>query len=83
MQVAMATTSDNPYNPFDQFEKWNAYDISHGYNTCAYLDRVSYDTPSMSERERAMAIELAVDEIVDLNLTGNYVKVVKEVDDPL
>lgn len=83
MTLSMVTTSDNPYNPFDQFKQWNAFDIAHGYNTCAYLDRVSYDTPSMSEKERAMSIEAAVDEIVKLNLTGNYVKVTKEVDDLL
>ena len=36
----MLTTIDNPYNPFTNFDEWWAFDISHGYNTCAYLSRI-------------------------------------------
>lgn len=34
------TTFDNPFDPYTQFNEWNAYDIQLGYNTCALVDRV-------------------------------------------
>lgn len=46
----MLTTIDNPYNPHTNFDEWFAFDVSHGYNTCAYIARMadafgaSYDT---------------------------------------
>lgn len=82
MRVAMATTIDNPYDPFDQFKEWYAYDTQHGYNTCAYMDRLTHTADAMSEREVNDEIESVVDEIVSMNLNGLYVKVCKEVDDP-
>lgn len=36
----MLTTIDNPYNPYTNFNEWYAFDVSHGYNTCAYLSRM-------------------------------------------
>ena len=37
----MLTTIDNPFNPFDQFDEWFAYDVSKGYHTCSYLARIA------------------------------------------
>ena len=31
----MLTTSDNPYNPFTQFDEWQMFDSLQGYNTCS------------------------------------------------
>lgn len=75
MEVHMLTTEDNPYNPFTQFDEWNAWDISHGYNTCAYLARIAKTSPEISAAQTQRAVDDAIDEIVYLNLTGNYIKV--------
>ena len=77
MEVYMLTTKDNPYSPFTQFDEWNAWDMSHGYNTCAYLARISKDSPDLSPSQMERSVEDAIDEIVYFNLTGNYVKVSK------
>lgn len=37
----MLTTVDNPYNPFDDFDKWLNYDILKGYNCCGIVARIA------------------------------------------
>ena len=74
----MLTTKDNPFSPFTQFDEWYAYDTSMQYNTCAYLDRVTRTSNELSDVDEALAIETAMNEIVALNITGNYIKVTKE-----
>ena len=43
------TTEDNPYDPFDEFDEWFAFDVSQGYHTCAYLARVVATSTELSE----------------------------------
>jgi hypothetical protein len=78
MQDVMLTTEDNPFDPFDQFEEWFQFDIARGYNTCAYIARVTITSPDLSLPDQRVAIEAAMDEIVDYNVTGNYLKVFKK-----
>ncbi len=77
-QVAL-TTEDNPFDPFDSPTEWSRYDTLKGYNTPAYLARVVVDSNELNETQRTIAIELAIDEIISLNLTGKYKKVVREI----
>jgi len=72
---SMLTTSDNPYNPFTHFDEWNAWDISHGYHTCEYLARVVRESPDLSPAQIQESVDDAIDEIIDFNLTGNYIRV--------
>lgn len=78
LEDSMLTTLDNPYNPFTQFEEWNAFDQGLGYYTLSYLARVAKTSDELSEADEDLAIDQAMDEILSLNLTGNYVKVIKE-----
>lgn len=77
----MLSTSDNPYNPFKQFNEWYTYDTTHGYNTLSYLARIALTSNELTEEENQKIIDQAVNEIIDLNLTGNYVRVYDE--DPI
>lgn len=74
-EEVMLTTSDNPYNPFTQFDDWYAYDVAIGHNTCSYLSRIAKSSDELSETEEIIAINEAIDEILELNITGLYVKV--------
>ena len=74
-EEVMLTTSDNPYNPFTQFREWYDYDLSVGHNTCSYLSRITISSDELSEEEELQAINEAIDEIIELNITGLYVKV--------
>lgn len=78
MQQSMLTTTDNPYNPFTQFDDWYAYDTNQGYHTCSYLARIAVTSDELSEAEQDNAIESAIDEIVKLNVLGIYRKVTED-----
>ena len=84
MARAMVTTTDNPFDPFVQFERWRAYDECEGnYFTLNYLARVAVTSPDLTEFEMERAIENACDEICDMDLryispvTGEEVGYVK------
>ena len=76
MARVLLTTTDNPYDPHTQFYEWYAYDLSMGYDTCGYLARVTLTSESLSETDNELAIEQAIDEIIELNVRGIYKKVV-------
>lgn len=76
MAAVFLTTLDNPYDYFTQFDEWYAFDIEKGYNTCNYLARIALTSTEMSDKDYEKAVEDAVDEIVRLNITGNYKKIV-------
>ena len=72
------STFDNPYDPIDDFASWYKYDMEKGYNSCAYLSRIAKTSDSLSDQENSEEIERAIDEIVKLDFTNLYFKVVKE-----
>jgi hypothetical protein len=74
----MLTTVDNPFNPFTRFDEWLAYDIGKGYNTTSFLDRIARVSNDLSEADQALAIQQAIDEIVDENVSGMWRKVSKD-----
>ena len=77
--VAMLTTIDNPYDPFTQYEEWDAYDQQMGYYSCSYLARLAYISDDLSRADRAKIIEEAIDEIISYDVVGFYKKVTKQV----
>ena len=66
----LLTTTDNPYNPFTQFDEWFMFDVQKGYNTCGYLDRIMASSHNLGEEEERQATLTAMKEIVKLNLYG-------------
>lgn len=79
MIVAMLTTVDNPYDPFDQFKEWFNFDVSKGYHSIDLVGRVVRSSEEISEADQALAIEQGIDEIVEENLLGIYRKVTRQV----
>lgn len=74
MNESMLSTVDNPFNPVTQFDEWNVWDQSAGYNTLAYLARVVVTSDELSPTLQSQATEDAIDEIVTEN-SGLYIKV--------
>ena len=77
MKKVMLTTIDNPYNPFDEFDKWFLYDVEKGYNSCGYLARIARTSEQFSDLENDEEIERAIDEIIQYDFRNIYVKVKK------
>jgi hypothetical protein len=81
MIATMLTTTDNPFNPFEQYDDWQFYDEQQGYYTCAYLARIVRTSDELSDVDEMQAIDQAIDEILKLNVLGIYTKVTKQIDD--
>lgn len=75
------TTTDNPFDPFTQFDEWNRFDEDAGYYSNAYLARIAKTSDELSVADETLAIDAAIDEIVRYNITGRYKKVTKELSD--
>lgn len=81
MALHMLTTVDNPYDPFTQFDEWDAEDRRLGYFTSSLLARVTITSDDLSEVDQDLDIERAIDEIVKENVSGMHRKVeYKEID---
>lgn len=71
----MLTTVDNPFDPSTQFDDWYAFDTAKGYYTIAFLARIVRTSDELSEADQSLAIEQAIDEIVNENVSGMHKKV--------
>lgn len=71
----MITTIDNPYSPFNDFKNWYLFDVQKGYNTCAYLARITKTCEQFTAYENAIEIENAIDEMIEHDFRNIYVKV--------
>lgn len=69
------TTIDNPYNPFTQFDLWNKFDMSKGYNTLSYLARIAKTSIEFSDADYDLEVDRAIEEIIDYDPFGIYRKV--------
>lgn len=71
----MATTKDNPFDPFDNYDEWNRYDQDQGYNTQSYLSRLVVLPEEPTPYEINDAINDAVDKIILNDAFDIYVRV--------
>lgn len=75
MEEHLLTTKDNPYNPFTQWDEWYEFDRAAGYHTPSLLARIVKTSDQLSEADQSLAIEQAIDEIVEFNVLGLYEKI--------
>jgi hypothetical protein len=71
----MLTTVDNPYDPFTQWDEWFAWDMNAGYHTPGLLARVAHLGDDLPDSVQHLAIQQAIDEIVQENVLGVFRKV--------
>lgn len=75
IRQCMLTTIDNPYDYFEQFDKWYLFDVSHGYNTCSLLARLAKTSNNLSDAINCSEIERVCDEILKFDHQNIYKKV--------
>lgn len=72
MIMKRLTTKDNPFDPFTQFDKWNAYDTQKGYNTLSLIARVAVSSNEETEEEAEETFAQAVEDIMRYANIGIY-----------
>lgn len=77
MEYAYLTTIDNPYDPYDEFDRWFAFDTEKGYNSCGLLERIAHTSEDLPSEDNRIEINEAVDSIVLNDPFGIYKKVIK------
>lgn len=65
-QVLISTT-DNPFNPFLDFDNWYAEDIRLGHDTTGLMQRLFVDYPDMSDRDNAIEYARVVRELFQID----------------
>lgn len=81
MTRSMLTTTDNPFDPFTQYELWDSFDRQHGYFTMNLLMRIARTSPDLEDFENEREIEAAVNQLCRLNPLGIYKKVQTDSDE--
>jgi hypothetical protein len=69
------TTTDNPYDPIDDFVQWYLFDEQKGYHSTSYLGRIARTSEQLSDEENFEETERAIDEILKYDILGIYKKV--------
>jgi len=75
MEMCMLTTTDNPYDPFTQYDSWYRFDEGKGYHSCAFLARIARTSDQLSEEENMCEVERAINDIIKYDPFGIYKKV--------
>ena len=79
MSVVMLSLISNPFNPFTEFADWYRFDHREGFDTAGLLARVVSTSNEISEADQELAVEQAVDSILNNpSFAGLYKKVVRE-----
>ena len=83
IKEAMLTTTDNEWDPFDNFSEWYSRDLElarqqNRRSAAGYLAIIMACSDDVSDNEFNQVMNDAIDEIVDLDLSGTFKKVTRE-----
>jgi hypothetical protein len=72
------TTTDNPYDPCDQYDQWKLFDKMHNHDCEELIARFANLSDQLTDTENLIELETAIDEIIAVDLEGVYKKIKKE-----
>ena len=75
MGTAMLSTTDNPFDPFEDYISWHLYDERLDHNCASLLAMYADISDDMTDEEVSEAINSAIDTIVATDETGLFIKV--------
>lgn len=84
MEKYRLTTTDNPYDPFLNWDEWYFYDLSKGYNTCERLARLTKPVFQLPDEAIESEIEEAIEQLIfegAISRQGEFVNY-KKVENP-
>lgn len=67
MEDRMLTTYDNPYNPFDNFDRWWKEDMRLGHDCCGTLARNALTSVVFSDEKNDELTNEAIDYVISLD----------------
>ena len=74
----MLSLTTNPYNPFTEYEEWKRFDTHEGFDTDGLLARVLSTSDAIPPVDQSVALEDAIDSIVNNpSFGGMYKKVAR------
>ena len=65
MAVVMLSLVSNPFDPFTQYDDWLNFDHHEGFDTAGLLARAVSTSDALSEPDQELAVEQAVDSILN------------------
>lgn len=68
----MLTTTDNPFDPFEDFTSWFLFDCEKGYYTCNKIARLAKVSDEMSQKEINDEYNKAIDKLISMDFLGIY-----------
>ena len=74
----LLTTIDNPYNPFEDFSKWDAFDREKGHFTCDLIARLSQISDDMTQREEEAEYDRVAEFIIYHDPHDKYKKIYRQ-----
>lgn len=74
-EVTLVTTYDNPWDPFEEWDQWFNWDLTHGHNTCGRVASLCILGDALGEEWEAWDLERAKNDLVALFGGGLYRKV--------
>lgn len=66
MSDVMLTTSDNPWNPYNNFDEWFTFDEGKKYCTSGLIGRYSSDLYGESDQEQEKDRAQAIQKVLEL-----------------
>lgn len=83
VKEAMLSTIDNEWNPFDNFSEWYSRDLvlarqQNRRSCCGYLAIIAACSDDVSDNEFNQIMNDAIDEIVELDLSGTFIKITRD-----
>lgn len=78
MRRVAITTSDNPFDPFDDFSSWYNFDEQKGYRLTEMLGRITSISDELPERDQLRVVEESIDFLVLIGVPENVKKVVRD-----
>lgn len=72
MRKYMLTTTNNPWNPYTQFDEWFAFDLNFGHNCLAQMMRRIEIPDNLTEEEQDFILDETCRDIAKDNFFGDF-----------